>query len=267
MRDLKTHLLFSLAVSSPSSESQSSSPDIFVGSTNHSLSYPELLWRLYGFQPSSIRSAVSLMQQEGLLVSSQSGGKTQIRMTAAGREYLFSQLPEALFKKKPWDKTWRVAVFAGVRGSTTPPESYRALRLLLEAHKFGRLERGVYLSPFALSSAAKTELLRGKSMGLFVLMETKRFLIGDEKLFCSQAWNLDMLSKEYTKLGKSIHALLTLLNREKALNDMRKQQFARISSHMLSVLQKDPGLPLSLTLPQLPSLSVLGDYLKLSLFF
>ncbi|MBI5151098.1 MAG: hypothetical protein HZA34_00830 [Candidatus Pacebacteria bacterium] len=264
MLDLKSHLLFSLAFSIPENESVQHPSDVFSSAAQRLLTYPELQWRLFDFSPNSIRSAVSTMQQQGLVVTVQQAGKIFIRMTAAGREHLFSSLPETVFKKKKWDAAWRLAIFSNVRYAPESLYAYRTLRNLLRTHGFVSLERAVYISPYPIGEKLKNELMRAKVMGLFVFLESKRFLIGDEREFCRSVWNLDERAKDYTKLSKLTTSLLSVVQKEKALNDGRKHQYSRLSSDLFSLLARDPDLPTQVLGAQFPHVACVQEYLRLS---
>ncbi len=242
MEDLRSLLLFHLAVAFDQQDRTPQGFDYVIGATRHTLSYPQLNWRLQPFSSNSIRSAVSLMQREGLLTTIQQEGKSWVRMTAAGREKLFSSIP-SLARKKRWDGSWRVVVFSGVRHSDDSAQAYRTIRTLLTKHDFAPLERGVYLSPFPLEREVLSELESIHAMGMLTVVETRKFLIGDEQDFARQAWDLDQLSKTYTKLSKSLQGLLTELTAKKDLHEGQKAQFFRYAEQFLSVSHQDPALP------------------------
>lgn len=242
MEDLRSLLLFHLAVAFDQQDRTPQGFDYVIGATRHSLSYPHLSWRLQSFSSNSIRSAVSLMQREGLLTTVQQEGKSWVRMTAAGREKLFVSVP-SLGRKKRWDGSWRVVVFSGVRHSDDSAQAYRTIRALLTKNDFAPLERGVYLSPFPLEHGVLSELESIRAMGMLTVVETRKFLIGDEQDFARQAWDLDQLSKAYAKLSKSLQGLLTELTAKKDLRDGQKAQFFRYADQFLSLSHQDPALP------------------------
>ncbi|HKY74325.1 MAG TPA: hypothetical protein VJ246_03385 [Patescibacteria group bacterium] len=264
MESLKGKMLFALAMAVDLQQQTLDSYDIFSGSTKHALTYQQFSWRLPDYSSHSVRSAVSQMQHDGLVVTAQREGRTLVRMTAAGRELLFASFPDSLIKKVRWDSSWRVVIFSGVRYAPDSSAAYKKLRNLLQAYRFAALERGVYLTPYPLPESLKKDLLGIKAMGMITVLETKRFLVGDEKEFCSQAWNLEQLSKGYAKLSKSITSLLTTVVSKKGLNESQKNVFYSISSNLQALIARDPGLPRQVLPLGFPNELCLKQYIELS---
>jgi len=242
MEDLRSLLLFHLASAFHQDDKTPQGFDFVLGATRHSLSYTHLNWRLQRFSVHSIRSAISLMQREGCLISIQQGGKTWVRMTAAGRDLLFTSAP-LLGRRHRWDGAWRVVLFSGVRRSIDSAQAYRSLRSLLLQHDFVAIERGVYLSPFPPSPEFMTTLQSLRAMGMLTMIETRKFLIGDDQDFARKAWDLDNISKSYAKLSKVMQGLLQELTTKKGLHDGQKAQYARYADQFFSLVCKDPALP------------------------
>lgn len=242
MRELKKQLLFSLATVSP--EMVGLEADGTVPSVSSSfLTYPQLQWRVAEYEASSVRGAISGLKNEGAVTTLQREGKTRIRLTTVGRELLFSFIPSALFRRRRWDEAWRLAIFSGVTLDASTAKRYRVLRRILTRRGFAQLERGVYLSPYPLQESDIFLLSKHKALGLLTILETKRFVLGDELAWCNQAWNLDQISKEYTKLSAQCERAIALLEVEKGLNQRSKDQFRLYTKQLLQIMGDDPGLP------------------------
>jgi len=266
MNSVRSLVLFQLAVSFANEQLlESFKPqELLNGMVANRLSYPELSWRAPEFQSNSLRSAISRMQQEGLLVAELSQGKSFVRLTGAGREETLRIFPGLNPIQPKWDRTWRLLIFSHLRVQLFPTKTYRRLRTLIQQYHFARLERGVYISPFAVHEELKRALGEARVFGSCVLVETKRFIFGDELTFSSQAWNLEESAKAYSKVGKLIESMLIRLHREKTLNDAHRIQFLAILSRILPLLQSDPNLPHELFPLEKDPSSVRNELLKLA---
>ena len=244
---LKTRLLFFILCSSVVPEEN----DFFRSRSFPFLEYAQLQWRMGEYSASSVRSAVSLLRNQGLITTISKEGKTQIRATSIGREFLLSQFPGGKSRNTRWDDTWRVVLFSGVRESTRTFAShqYRIVRALLQKYAFAPLERGVYLSPHPLPDELRQNLLESKKLQFLTVLETKRFVIGDERAFAYRAWNISLISKQYAKLSSEGERLLAFLEKEKTLNSRTKARFLTFSLQVFYMLQLDPALP-SILLPE-----------------
>ena len=242
---LKDMILFFLAVAGIEEGDQHPILAITSRTVLPHLEYAQLYSRIPDFTPSAIRGAVSLLQRQGLVVSFQKGGKSQIRLTVVGKEMVVSSFPASLFQKKRWDERWRIIIFSGVRdrseGKTAA--AYRALRTTLHQAGFVPLERGVYVSPFPLEERVKRALAKSGQLGFLTGVETRQFFLGDEREFVRQMWNLDELSKDYTKLRTRMMTALRIMKNERILTHQRKHQFYSVSKELSIILQREPGFP------------------------
>ena len=266
MNSVRSLVLFQLASSFASEQLiESFKPqELLNGMIANRLSYPELSWRTSEFRSNSLRSAISRMQQEGLLVVELSQGRSFIRLTGAGREEVLRKFPGLNPIQPKWDRIWRLLIFSHLKAQKFPTKTYRTLRTLIQKYHFARLERGVYVSPLSVHDELKRALGEARAFGSCVLVETKRFVFGDELTFSSQAWNLEERSKAYAKVGKLIESMLIRLHREKALNDAHKLQFLAILKRILPLLQSDPNLPNELFPLEKDTNTVRNEFLKLA---
>jgi len=263
MRDLKKQIVFALAIASPELIVPELLPTLPQGQTS-TLTYQQLQWRLEGFQPSSVRGAISGLKAEGAVTTLQREGKTHIRLTTVGRELLFSFIPAGVFRRRRWDESWRLAIFSGVGLSVEAEQRYRVLRRLLAKRGFAQLERGVYVSPYPLSEDDLKLLSKNKALGLLTILETKRFVLGDETEWCRQAWNLDQIGKEYTKLSNQCMRAIAQLESEIGLNQTHKGQFRIYTNALIQMLEGDPGLPFSLLPEEFGFQTCLKHYITLA---
>ncbi len=263
MRDLKKLVVFSLAIASPELILPDLLPSLSQGQFS-SLTYAQLQWRLEGFQPSSVRGAISGLKAEGAVTTLQREAKTHIRLTTVGRQLLYSFIPAGIFRRRQWDEAWRLAIFSGVGLSAEAEQRYRVLRRLLAKRGFAQLERGVYVSPYPLSEDDLKLLSKNKALGLLTILETKRFVLGDETEWCRQAWNLDQIGKEYTKLSNQCMRAIVQLGSENGLNQTHKGQFRLYTKGLIQMLEEDPGLPFSLLPEEFGFQDCLKNYLSLA---
>lgn len=266
MHSVRSLVLFQLAVSFANERLlESFKPqELLNGMVANRLSYPELSWRTSEFQPNSLRSAISRMQQEGLLVAELSQGRSFVRLTGAGREEALHIFPGLNPIQPKWDRMWRLIIFSHLRAQPFPTKTYRKLRTLIQQYHFAKLERGVYISPFSVHEELKRALGEARVFGSCMLVETKRFIFGDELTFSSQAWGLEERVNTYAKVDKLIESILVRLHREKALNNAHKIQFLAILKRILPLLQSDPNLPNELFPLEKDTHSVRKEFLKLA---
>ena len=266
MHSVRSLVLFQLAVSFANEQLlESFKPqELLNGMVANRLSYPELSWRISEFQSNSLRSAISRMQQEGLLVAELSQGRSFVRLTGAGREEALRIFPGLNPIQPKWDRTWRLLIFSHLRVQKFPSKTYRTLRALIQQYHFAKLARGVYISPFPVHEELKRALGEARVYGSCVLIETKRFLFGDELTFSSQAWSLEERVNTYAKIGKLIESMLIRLHREKTLNTAHKIQFLAILKRILPLFQSDPNLPHDLFPPEKDTHAIRKELMKLA---
>jgi DNA-binding transcriptional regulator PaaX len=265
MENVRSLILFYLLTAFPPDTAFSSvkPQELMNGMAKHMLTYQELLWRIEDFTHAALRSAVSRMQQEGLLVTEQRQGRTLIRLTASGREAGLNFYPGLDPIRPKWDKTWRVVVFSHMQQVKSSAEGYRTLRTLLRRYNFAKLERGVYISPFAVPSDLKQAIGAARVFGICVLLETKRFVLGDELQFSSQAWNLEERTKSYAKVSKYIETMLIRMHTQNALNESYKIQFLSIVRKFSPILMHDFPLPAEIFPLEKAARQTVTDFFKL----
>jgi DNA-binding transcriptional regulator PaaX len=260
MRELKKQLLFTLLGANPQIVGVESS----LVHENESLTYAQLAWRLAEFAPASIRGGVSSLKSDGAVTTLQRDSKTRIRLTTVGRELIYSFIRPSVFRRQRWDETWRIAIFSGIALSSNAARRYRVLRRFLQARGFAQLERAVYISPFGLREGDLLALSQGKALGLLTILETKRFLLGDEREWCRIAWRLDQISKQYTKLGDHCSRAITHINVQNGLNDQNKEMFRSCEKQLFQIMQEDIGLPSQLLPESFGFTPAWKNYLELS---
>ncbi len=266
---LKDMILFFLAVTDIEQGDQGPIQAITSRTVLPHLDYTQLYSRIPDFTPSAIRGAVSLLQKRGLVVSFQKEGRSQIRLTVVGKEMVLSSFPASLFQKKKWDERWRIIVFSGVRdrSQSKTTSAYRVLRKTLQTAGFVALERGVYVSPFPLEERIKHSLAKSGQLAFLTGLETRQFFLGDEREFVRQMWDLDTLSKDYTKLRTRMMTALRIMRTERTLTHQRKHQFYSVSKELYMILQREPGFPSQWYIQEDISKTCWKAYLQLSQLF
>ena len=231
MKLLKRSILFSLAYG----------VDFFGGSdTFDYLSYEQLYWRLENYQKVSVRGATSELVGDELVARILRGKSAQFRLTKMGREQLASFFPVTFRPARRWDLRWRVLIFErGKMGLT----QRRRLRKKLTDFGFKMLSRGVYVSPFAVNADLKKWLTNNRILGAVRMLETRRFVVGDDKAFATQVWQLDTIYNKYKTLINRIERVLHRVLRAKRLTYQLKKDYRFVLFSWLNLLLEDPGLP------------------------
>ncbi len=253
-KSIKERILFALTLGTDFLNSRDFSPFL----------YQDLYWILSDVAQTSIRSAISELVSSHYVSSYRHDGQVKLTLTSTGREYLLSKLHIEKAKRQRWDQTWRVVVFSGLEPF---PKAYRLLRTALSKHEFVQVERGVYMSPFPVSETLHAYLVSHDLQKCSIVLETRRFLYGDEKTFASIWWNLERVSEEYTKLSKKTESLLKLFKNKKRLNNREKGFISTLTLRAFIQLNQDPGIPTQLLPPNWAFEAFYSSFIELSKTF
>lgn len=233
MKLLKRRLLFVLG------------SDVDVFETVEAFSYwrySMVYWRVGEFASVSVRVAMNDLIKNGLVARIVRDGEPRFRLTAGGRDRLLTLWPVAKARWR-WDRTWRVLVLD--RGALDQAHQ-RKLRLILEDLGFVPLAAGVFVSPQAASEEVKKQLMEANLDGAVTMVETKRFVVGDDRAFASRIWRLDELVERQRQLISRSDKLLNVVRRAKTLTDQHKLVYNKVNFEWFRLLLEVPGLPLKL---------------------
>lgn len=231
MKELKTDLLFWLADGWR-----------FLGVAEESeyTSYNQLYWRLNKYRRSSIRAGAIGLIKKGLLGQIKREGRVWLRLTSLGRDGLRQKFWLTRRSQKQWDKKWRVLILD--RGKLNLRQQ-RNLRRQIFPLGFVGLEKGVYICPFGVNNELKKILMDKAFLGNVWLMETRRFVVGDDKSFSWEAFKLNTIYNKYLALSTQAEKVLYRVRREKRLTDQVKEEYGKLVLGWKNVLVDDPGLP------------------------
>lgn len=212
------------------------------------LSYKNLYWRLEPFTQSSVRGAINELIKNELIAKIERNNRPWFRITNIGSEQ-YQQLFSGGRQTKTWDFRWRfLIVISGKMGQV----KQRFLRKLLDEEGFKRLERGVYVTPNLQKQDFKKRLIDSDLLSMVRLVETRRFIIGDESQFASQVWGLDTIYNKQNLLIRQAERVLYRVRRAKRLTDQLKTDYRKLQNKWFIARKSDPMLPKQLLFEDWP---------------
>lgn len=251
MKELKRRLVLVLA------------SDVNVAETIEAFSYwsyPQLYWRGGGFAPVSVRGAINGLVKSGEVARIVRDGQPRFRLTVVGRDR-WGQWFGGSGVKGRWNKTWQMVI---LNRGVLPQVELRKLRLLLEKMGFVALQAGVFAAPGVEIKEVKRRLMGENLARAVIMVETKRFVVGDDRAFAAAAWKLDELVDRYRKLISRGESLLNEVIRQKKLTDGDKLAYNSINFEWMKLLAGVPRLPLKLLPSDWPHLETVELMVKLA---
>ncbi len=246
MKLLKKQLLFTLA----------RGVDFWTGVEKFEyFNYEQLYWRLKSYQKVSVRCMVAQLIDKGLVDKILRGRVPKFRLTKVGKEQLTAFFPATNWGNKNWDLTWRIIILN--RGKLEPKRQ-RKLRKILDKFGFAILEKGIYVSPLSVCKEIKSILVENGFLDRVRMLETKRFIVGDDQSFASQVWRLDTIYNKYKTLITQLTRVLYRARRDKGLTDQLKNDYRFALSSWFFLLLDDPGLPKKLFPSDWPRLEAIN---------
>ncbi|MBI2010355.1 MAG: hypothetical protein HYS86_04245 [Candidatus Chisholmbacteria bacterium] len=214
-------------------------------------SYKMLEWRLRGYKAVSVRGAINELIVSGMVGRMTRGRQAFFNMTTVGKEQLRAFIPSARFGRERWDRSWRMLTLR--RGGLRRKE-LRQLLIVLADLGFGRLERGVYVSPFPTEKELTKLVAKMGVLGELRLLKTQRFLLGDDRTFATQVWELNTIYNKYRELITQALGVLHTVKREKGLTYQVEDAYQKLLFDWFGLLKIDPGLPKALIQSDWPRL-------------
>ena len=224
-------------------------PEVFLTKELPDLSMEEIEWRCGLPSPGSLRASLFQLKKEGAVRPMSSLQGLRYRLTQEGKERVIADFPFARSIARKWDKTWRFVLFKEEHGLALAERSaaYKQLRRELTKTGFGALGKGLFLSAYPVSSELLQRMRTPPWNGLATAFETKGPLIGDGEHWLRQAYNLDILDKQYAKLGTKTAQMLHTHARKKTLTAQEKKSIATIFAEHLALIEQTPSVPEELT--------------------
>lgn len=205
--------------------------------------YKMLDWRLRGYKSVSVRGAINELIVVGMVARITRGRQSFFQLTGLGREQLRSFFPATRWGGARWDLLWRLLI---IRRGTMRRKDQRQLRMLLTELGFGRLEQGVYVSPFPIEKDLVKRAAKLSVLGSVRLLKTQRFLLGDDYSFATQVWQLDTIYNKYRELISLGFGVLHRSKREKGLTNQLEDAYRKLLFDWFDLMKMDPGLPKTL---------------------
>ncbi|MEA3355655.1 MAG: PaaX family transcriptional regulator C-terminal domain-containing protein [Patescibacteria group bacterium] len=234
MRILKTKLLFALA----------SEKDFLRKTEGYEYkTYDFLYFRLSEFEPGSVRDAAIRLTRSGSLDKIIRGNQSSFRLTGLGREKLLDQLPIYRGQRRVWDRIWRIVIVKKLGNES------RQVGRSLGRLGYKRVARGVYVTPFSVSSETKKLFLANKWQEKGQIIESRKMVLGDDLKMARQLWELDQTSAGYLEFINQADRLLKFSRRNIILLQQSKGGFKGVFDKYFYLLLNDPGLPKKLLPP------------------
>jgi len=188
----------------------------------------------------SVRGAVGELIVSGHLMKIGMGSKVLVKLTTIGKEVLKSDFANVVGGMRKWDGHWRMIL---VKRSKLNESQKRRLRFSSSKMGFRSLLPGVYVSAKATSKEIDAMLGEVGIRGLVNVIETNRFLVGEDQLVAKQLWRLSTIYNKYQNLISLLDRLLYRVNREKTLTYRLKKWYIEAVLEWSKLLKMDPGLP------------------------
>lgn len=177
----------------------------------------------------TLRKEFSLLKKEGLIEFKTYYNKPFPVLSTKGRLEIKTRLP---FRRFGDFDGWKMVIF-------DMPDSQRTKRIILQnkllALGFGRLSRGVYLSPHPLFTAVRRIIKKLTIEGFVTLIKTQS--IENEKAKVYRAWDLKSFNEKYEQFIQK--AKVATFDRKPFWPLYAK----RLEKEFVLLYEKDPHLP------------------------
>ena len=179
----------------------------------------------------TLRKEFSLAKKAGLIDFKTYYKKPYPVLSNRGRLEIKTRLP---FKHRGEFDSWKILIF-------DIPENLRAKRLKLQSELsnlgFGKISRGVYITPHPLFSAVKRMAKKLEIKEFITYLKSQS--LEDEKVKIAKAWNLSSLNDDYIHFIVRVHSLMT----ESHHNPLWPLYTKRLEHEFAKLYGKDPHLP------------------------
>lgn len=177
------------------------------------------------YKSTNFANAVSRILRTGYIEKIIKNGEPYLRLTSKGQKALVRDFPIFSFRKKKWDRLWRI-VFYDI------PEKQRTTRENLEAKLkelgFGMIQESVYISPFDIAEDLREFILaQGLGDKVFVSV-SKQLFAGDSKSLANKVWCLEKINDQYEELYQKM---------------LKGGKWNDIFAEYEEILRQDPCLP------------------------
>lgn len=190
--------------------------------------------QMYGFTPSqykrhnfqvSVSHALKVKNIEKVVRN----GEVCFRLTRRGKSRFFNDFPLVSLSKKSWDRKWRIIIFDIEEEKR---KNRDVLRRKLYNLGFGKLQKSVYLSPFALEKEMEEFLEASGFSDKALLFVTDSVSLEKAKQLAREVWYLSSLNNQYFDLLEQVR------NGKSSTERVRD-----LKSKLVDILLADPCLP------------------------
>lgn len=190
---------------------------------------------VYGFTPPSykrhnFRKSLVRSLRVGNIEKIEKNNEIYLRLTGDGRDKVMRDFPLISFCNKKWDKKWRMLIFDIEERKR---RDRNILRNKLYSLGFGKLQKSVYISPFAIENELK-EFLEGFGFSdMALVFTTQSGSIEQARKIAGSVWNLGKINDKYRELFEKV----------KGEKNKDAQWIRGIKSELIDLLLLDPFLP------------------------
>ncbi len=232
---MRTHVLLAMAVM-PSGEALRDSP---IAVNLNGKRYD----RIYGYMPAqythqNFYALLLRLEREGLIARTEIGGERIVRITPNGVSHLKTHGGLVGLAAKPWDEKWRIVVY-----SIDEKDRYIRVKIRSILERFGlrRFHESLYVSPHPVDALVREALANLGLLDRVHLFSASMKEFEDAQRFALLTWGLEALQKGYEGLLRRMPIVLGQQVRERRQSGLR-----RIKFDFISLVERDPMLPLSL---------------------
>lgn len=203
---------------------------------------------MYGFVPKPYRrnnfsSLVSRSLKTGYIDKFVKDGKSYLRLTFSGKNYLKREFPIAELTKQ-WNKKWIMVIFDIEEKSR---RQRNRLRDILKNIGFGMLQQSVWITSLSIGQDMKEFISNQNFSENAFVLEVSHMLLGDPKELARKVWDLDRFEEKYLELKEEKERL-----NESVKNSDGRQQKRHIEIEEKLRENKKKTLEFLIFLPALP---------------
>jgi DNA-binding transcriptional regulator PaaX len=197
------------------------------------------LYRLIPYTQSAIRGAVVQAKEEKLLNSYLRGGNTVISLTNQGRDTLHALFPGLFLSVRRRELVWSTCIF--VEDTKRDPH-FRSTRQTVLSYGYFPLTKGVYLYPGPTPAHLKESLQRIGMANHVTIVESKNFVLGDEKHLLSEAFDVPGIIRKEEIVIQYLEHFQEQMSKGEKIHSQTLQSFISFLPMASEFFQNDLGL-------------------------
>ncbi|MFZ1721175.1 MAG: hypothetical protein WAU07_01595 [Microgenomates group bacterium] len=185
-----------------------------------------------------LRSALYRLIDKGLVSNLNLEEGQEYYLTRNGTELVRNSFPALNLVTESWQGKWLQIVFIS---GPAHDSDFRNLRSILSQRGAQQVTRGVYLLPdIGLDGLLKICL--EKYQESIQIQRIEEWLIGGDKRWVIELFDLESLASAYSGISKEIDRLLARAKRLERLTEREKKQFSMVFNRFWEVLGVDCGI-------------------------